>query len=305
MIKHGVTIALMGALALATAAMPASAGNTAFLSHIGSGTTCSQAAPCNSMFQALTVAGTGGEVICLDKSAYGPGNITASVTISCGPGLWEASGLNLTINTPAGSLVVIEGLLLDHLGTSQNAITFTGEGSLHLRGVRIGNGSSNGLLFQPSGPATLHITDSVFYTNNSAGVNIQPHGSGSVQAAITRTAFERNVEGIVANGGFGTGQVQVQLNDSVIANSGVNGVDAISGSAPVVVSLSNSQVTGNGTGIAASGPQTVVILDRTTVQANTVQALFSQGGSAIFSYGNNPINDNGALGTSPTLIGLH
>jgi hypothetical protein len=308
MTNRAATIAIMGgicALTLAAAATAARAtGNTAYLSRTGTGTTCSLASPCASMFSAIAVAGTSGEVICLDKGAYGVGNITASVTISCGPGLWEAIGLNLSINTPAGSAVVIEGLVLDHLGTSQNAITFTGQGSLHLRGVRIGNSNgSNGLQFIPTGPATLHITDSVFYA--AGGILIRPQGSGSVQAAITRTAFERNSEGIFVEGAMSTGQIQVQVNDSVIANSASNGVDVNSGSALVVVSLSNSQVVGNQIGVAAGGSLAVVILDRTTVQANTVQALFSTGGSAIYSYGNNPINDNAALGASLTVIGLH
>src|SRR5262249_24105549 len=98
---------------------------------------------------------------------------------------------------------------------------------------------------------------------------------------------------------------QVQISDSIIANNANTGVSAQSGSALAAVSLSNSKVVENQTGIAASGAQAVVILDRTTVQANTAQALSGTGGSAIFSYGNNPINDNGALGTSPTVIGLH
>jgi hypothetical protein len=57
--------------------------------------------------------------------------------------------------------------------------------------------------------------------------------------------------------------------------------------------------------IGAGGSLAVVILDRTTIQASTTQALFSGRGSAIYSYGNNPINDNAALGASLTVIGLH
>ena len=57
---HGVTTALMGgicALALASAATPASAANAAFLAHNGSGSTCSLAAPCAAMFEAVAAAG--------------------------------------------------------------------------------------------------------------------------------------------------------------------------------------------------------------------------------------------------------
>ena len=108
-------------------ATPASAGNTAFLSRTGTGSTCSQAAPCASMSSALTAAGTGGEVICLDKSGYGFAPIAQSVTISCGDGLWEATSAPISINTPAGSDVVIEGLVSDGAGTAGTTMHFLGQ----------------------------------------------------------------------------------------------------------------------------------------------------------------------------------
>jgi hypothetical protein len=312
MTKHRSTFALIGgicALTLAAAATPALAGTT-YLSRTGSGATCTLAAPCTSMNLAVGLAGANGEVICLDKGNYGGVTITQFVTISCGDGLWEAPGSFVMVTTPSFSGASIEGLIADGAGLSPFAanIVVNGGGLVILRRVRIGNnpgGGNHGVVFQPNGPATLHITDSVFYSNGGAGLLIQPTGSASVQAAITRTAFESNNLGIVADETKSTGQVQVQVNDSVVANNTNTGVSAQAGSALVVVSLSNSKVVGNQTGVAASGSLGVVILDRTTVQANTVQALSSTGGSAIYSYGNNPINDNGALGSSPTVIGLH
>jgi len=99
MTKRATTIALMGgicALAFAAPATPVSAG-TAFLAHNGTGSTCSQAAPCNDMGPALAVAGPNGEIICLDKGNYGDPGIAQSVTISCGDGLWEALANPVTI----------------------------------------------------------------------------------------------------------------------------------------------------------------------------------------------------------------
>src|SRR5437879_5214735 len=51
-------------------ATPASAGSAAYLSHAGSGSTCSQGAPCITMATALVAAGLNGEVICLVKGNY-------------------------------------------------------------------------------------------------------------------------------------------------------------------------------------------------------------------------------------------
>ena len=54
----------------------------------------------------------------------------------------------------------------------------------------------------------------------------------------------------------------------------------------------------------ATGGGGAVILDRTTIQGSTVQAVFTNGDGSVFSYGNNPINDNAALGVTPTVT-LH
>src|SRR5262249_17301609 len=119
MTKHGVVIAVVGgicALALAATTTPTSAaGGTAYLSHAGTGN-ASQAAPCNNIGVAVPTAGLNGEIICLDKGNYGGATITQSVTISCGDGLWEAPGGGVGVNTPAGSDVVIEGLVMDEVG---------------------------------------------------------------------------------------------------------------------------------------------------------------------------------------------
>jgi hypothetical protein len=81
----------------------------------------------------------------------------------------------------------------------------------------------------------------VFYSNGGAGVLIQPTGSASVQATITRTQFENNLSGIAADGTNSTGQVQVQIKDSVISENGT-GVSALSGAGLITISLSNSHV---------------------------------------------------------------
>src|SRR5437588_12234778 len=103
-----------GLVLVAFHATPAGAfGLQAYLSRTGSGTACTLASPCASMSTAITAAGAGGEVICLDKSNYSSVVINFSITISCGDGLWEAPGGTINITTPAGADVVIEGLVAD------------------------------------------------------------------------------------------------------------------------------------------------------------------------------------------------
>src|SRR5437588_774505 len=187
-------------------ATPAGAGTTAYLSHTGSGTACTLGSPCSNMANAVTAAGTGGEVICLDKGNYGGVTIDFSITVSCGDGLWEASAGLLGISTPAGADVVLEGLVSDSLAAFSGPImTFNGQGSLHLRRVRLGNvpGIAQGLFFIPTGAAKLFVTDSYFYNNGtfglSAGINIKPASGVTASVEIARTRFENDFFGIVAD----------------------------------------------------------------------------------------------------------
>src|SRR5262249_52135381 len=235
-----------------TAATPDSAsGGAAFLSRAGGGFACTSSSPCSDMATALNVAGANGEVICLDKGFYaGPDvavGIIQSVTISCGDGLWEDYCGLFSINTPAGSDVVIEGLVLDRTGCTGTPLTVLGQGTIHLRRVRIGNspGPSNGLQFLTNGPAKLHITDSVFYNNGNSGVLIKPQAGGSANVHIRNTRFEHNMHGISVDGTSSTTGINVSMAESAAVDNQGNGIGAYTGSAPVTVSAMNSQVTGN------------------------------------------------------------
>ena len=276
MTKHGVTIAIIGGICALIAAATAASAGTAYLSHTGSGSTCSQTMPCADMPSALTVAGAGGEVICLDKGSYSSFvQITQSVTISCGDGLWENPGATMAINTPAGSDVVIEGLVLDRNNFPNGAILiiYTGQGVLHLRRVRIGNQSgstSQGLSFVPAGPTTLHITDSVFYNLGGSGVLIRPSTGGSGNVHIRNSRFEHNLHGVFVDGTASTAGINVNVAESAFVDNQGNGIGAFTGTAPVTVSVVSSQITSNVTGLATAGS------------------------GQIFSFGGNQLRSNGS-----------
>jgi hypothetical protein len=305
MIKRRATIAIMGgicALALAlAAATPARAGNVAFLSLTGTNPACTFTAPCSDMGDALAAAGANGEIICLNKGIYGAQNIdiTQSVTISCGGGLWEAPGPNLIVGGPAGTKVVIEGLVANAVGSGSVPVSMTGQGELHLRGVRIGGSSGSGLAFQPNGPASLHISDSFFFDNGGAAILIQPTASGNAQVTIDRTHLENSSLGIVVDGTSSSGTTNAFIRESVIA--GINGPGvAAKGS---TVSADRSQIVNNNFGVIANNGGSA-LLSYSTIQGNGT-AFAVAGGAAIFSYGNNNINANGSFGSSLTVIGQH
>ncbi|MFT4095688.1 MAG: hypothetical protein QM651_01105 [Rhodoblastus sp.] len=297
-------------------AAPARAASTAFLSSAGSGSSCTPAAPCVNMDTAISAAGAGGEVVCLDKFKYGSASaITASVTISCGDGLWDTSLPLVNVNTPAGSRVVIEGLVGDCLGLNCGTIlNFNGQGALELRRVSIGNSGgtiAHALLFAPNGSASLTVSDSHFYDMPLSGIQIQPVSGGSANVYIRNTRFSRNQNGINANGSGSTGGITVNIVDSAVSGSSGNGITASTpgSGAPVTISVMNSQVSGNHNGLRVSGPSAsgrgsaaiAVFGSQITANANGLSASAL---GQILTHGNNQLRFNTNDGAFTGNIGL-
>jgi hypothetical protein len=288
----------------------ASAGNAAYLSNSGSGTACSLAVPCASMFSAVTAAGVGGEVICLDKGSYGGPDITKSVTISCGDGLWENPGAGFAINTPAGADVVIEGLVTDNLGVSGSTVNFFGQGSLRLRRVRIGNASSgaHAVNFAPSGGATLTVSDSIFYNLGGSGINVRPTGSGYANVHVRNTKFERCANGLFVDGSASSIGINVNISESMAVENQGNGIGAFTsaGAASVTVSVIGSHISGNITnglgalGATASGAGSAVIAVGSSMITANVNGVVTGGAGQIRTHGNNQLllNSNNGVFTS-------
>jgi len=315
------------AITAAALALPASSalasGNTAYLSATGSGSTCTSAAPCNSVTAALSVAGAEGEVICLNRGVYGGTIISQSVTISCPGGQWEAPFGIITVATPANSHVVIDGLVLDNAGLSGFSIRFIGQGRLELRNVRAGNlkgASANGVFVNTVGPSNLLISDSYFYEFGNHGMLVQPTSNSTVSVEVRDTVFSGNVAGagifvtpdagsranvsldhvtLTANS-FGLGVADggaVSVRNSVFANNVNYGVIAYNASAPSTVDLTNSTISGTGSyGVLTAG-SAAVSLSQMRIYGNGVGIYASSG--SILSFGNNAINGNATDG-SPT-----
>jgi hypothetical protein len=288
---------------------------TAYLSNKGTGTTCSQGTPCAAISSALSVAGLNGEVICLDKGNYGSAGISQSVTISCGYGLWEAPTGAIFINTPAGADVVIEGLVSDNEGISGIIMDFIGQGSLRLRQVRLGNNpasSSHGLYFAPSGPATLTVSDSIFYNSGGSGINVRPTGSGYANVHIRNTKFERNANGLFVDGSASSIGINVNISASTATENQGNGIGAYTtaGGASVTVSVKDSHISGNITnglgalGATASGAGSAVIAVGSSMITANVNGVVTGGAGQIRTHGNNQLLLNSSNGVFTSNVGL-
>jgi hypothetical protein len=309
-------------LALSVTPAAAALNMVSYISGAGSDTnnTCANpVTPCQSLSQALANTRDQGTILCVgggvtDNSAvFGGTAITQSVTIDCATGTLFSFGV-LNING-ASAVVRLRNLSFDGSGRQPSvAISVGAVAELHVENCRIHNITGNpgiGINFSPNGQtrSRLVVADSAITATGqgnifSSGILVSPTGSGGTQVVIERSRIEQNLNGLLVDGDGSTGQVQVEIRDSVIANNNT-GVFAGSSSGLTVVSLVNSHSVGNGFGVFATGSQGAIILDRTTIQANTVQAVAATSGGAVFSYGNNPINNNAAPGSSPIVIGQH
>jgi hypothetical protein len=314
----GRSTALILAFALAALATPASAATEAYLKSTGSGTACTLVAPCALMQTAVGVAGAGSAVICLDKGAYSSNltfSINQSVTISCGDGLWEAPHGQIDMNPPANSEIVIEGLTMDAETSGCCNLSYTGQGTLRLRRVRAGNmtgPSSHGLKFTPTGPGTLHVSDSYFYFNGGSGIFVQPGATGYANLHISNTKFERNANGLWADGRTSTLGINVNIIDSAASENTGNGFAAVAsaGKAPVTISIMSSRISGNLTnglgaaGEAASGPGSATIMVGSSMITANVNGISTLGAGRILTYGNNQLQVNGTDGVFSGTLGL-
>ena len=89
------------------------------------------------------------------------------------------------------------------------------------------------------------------------------------------------------------GSVSSTATDSVVANNGQFGVQVVSSTVPVNLSLTGDQISGNAIGIVANDSNAAAWLGETAVTGNTTTALAINGGGVINCYGNNYFANNG------------
>src|SRR5262245_37584689 len=313
-----ISFVLAGVASLIAVGLPGNAAHAAprtFVSGTGSDAgICTRAAPCLTFAFAHAQTDSGGEINCVDAGNFGPVTITRSITIDCGgtlgginPGAADA----ITIN--AASVVVrLRNLSLNGAGTGFTGIRFMNGGALFVENCVIANfngggpGQGNGITFAPPAGVTaeLYVLDSVISTNghpsDGIGIAIQPTGTGSARVSIERARIENNTYGIFANGSGSTGLIAMQIRDSVVWESKLNGVGAFTAAGGSITSITlerTSSLLNGGIGIQAQGSGAYVTLAESTVTSN-VTGLSAFAGGMIFSYQDNQLNGNVADGAT-------
>src|SRR5579884_1004369 len=296
---NGMFRLLAAAAALYPLAAEAAAQRTFVSAHGADTNPCSVLQPCRTFAFALSQTNPGGEIYVLDTAGYGPVTITQAVSI-----VNQTSTAAITASGGGNAVTVNAG------GTGNTGIVFNSGASLSVEDCTISQFTFAGIQFQPTNKSRLYVSNTRVASNAQVGINIVPQvtsGSGSVNASFVHVeATDHNQAGIFVDGRGSTAGIAVQatIADSLISDNTVTGIHTVSAAgafAPVTVMVRNTTVANTAQfGLAAENNSTL-LFGRSTISGNG-QALITIGSGVLKSYGDNNIDGNGGLGSTPTSV---
>jgi hypothetical protein len=319
--KLGCLLGVLSVILLpALYAAPAHAQNVNFhswVSNTGSdGNTCTEASPCATFAHALYETVAGGEINCLNSGSYIPGAglmITKSITIDCyGVFAWGNGdtatyiGDAITING-SGIVVHLRNLSISGLSlttadgsANQNGVTIAAAAVVNIEDCFINNLGASGINVVTSANTILKVRNTSI-AEAATGITLAP-SAGTVNASIENTSVaEMSSNGITANGTSG-GTIKATISNSVVSSNASDGIEALSSGSTVWVLVDQTEVSGNGTGLAASGSVAEILARNTSIFGNTTGLSIS--GGAIYSYGTNSVNGNATNGAFTSTVAM-
>lgn len=237
-------------------------------------------------------------------------NGTSAITITA-PGRYEGGLVEVTndcglIVTATGLVELNDLTIVGHGGLI--GITHTGNGVLRTKRLRLTGfdaGSAIGVSLMPlTGSMVRWYSQDDDIGECGTGVLLKPNNSGGVKAFSNGLLCRSNIVGFKADGGGNTGGVYAELNNAAVEDNSSHGVWASNflGSLTVVRALKSRISFNGGSGQRAEGANAFVVTSDSTVWFNGI-AWDQQSGGAIYSFGDNDVNGNTALGTAPLAMG--
>ena len=307
--------ALLGFFLAPLCAMSAPVNRT-FVSGVGDDANpCSRTAPCKTFSGASNKTNPGGEIDVLDAGGFGSVFIDKSLTIDGGGSF---ASINVTGGNFSGITVSAGGddvVFLRHLSLSStnfggpsaaNGIKVVKARAVHVIDCMIKNYAHHGIDFEPTGKATLFVSDSIIMNNGTgptdAGILVKGTAFESALATIDHVRVSGNRNGIVARDGS-----RVSISDSVISGNAELGLLAAPDSAAMAeMNVERSVVTLNKLGIqagtcAATG-RGIVRISNVSVTNNVSEGLNHTVGTPTNGCGNGEIisaRNNTVLGNHP------
>jgi hypothetical protein len=313
--KSSLSLALASAsLALLLQATTAQAqASRTWVSGVGDDANpCSRTAPCKTFAGAISKTAVNGEINCLDPGGFGALTITKSLTIDChevyGSILYSGTnGLNIAFDSfapaDAARVVRLRNINFNGIGTGLTGIRISGGaggGSVFIEDCLIdGNfgGAARGISEERTGGGKLFVSNTTVRNNGQIGILVAPAGGGAsgqrIDAVLDNVRIENSGIGIAVGN-----NTQTIIHRSVLSGHNQIGLFAGAAGQPLQVTLSNSVVSSNGTGIQNGGGATIRLSDSDISFNGTAIA------GATLSFGNNRIEGNTQPGTGPTSVGV-
>jgi hypothetical protein len=293
------------------ASPPASAQATrTWVSGVGDDANpCSRTAPCKTFAGAISKTAPNGEINVLDSGGFGAVTITKPITIDGGgniAGVLVAGTNGIVISAGASDTVTLRNLLLDGiLGSASpglNGVNFNTGAALIIENCRIYGFSQNGININANTASAVRVSVSdTTISNSNAGMIVKNAGSGRVTVSLHHVSLLKNATfgykgdattgtapifssisdsfvavngtGVWSAGGAAGGSL-IQITRSSIVNNSTNGVQS-DGSSNATALLSNTLVSGNGTGVSAAGGAGLVTYKNNAVNGNTSDGAFT------------------------------
>jgi hypothetical protein len=255
----------------------------------------------------LDPGGFGAVTITKSISIINDGVGEAGVLVSGTNGIVVAAGPT--------DVVTLRGLFIDGIGPGAGSLAgvqFSSGGTLNVERCRIfefQGASGAGINFQPSGASYLTVLDTEIFDNGTAGTTlggilIQPQSGGSATVLLDRVSVLNNqnfgirIDGTVSGAGAST----VTIRNSVASANGGLGIQALSVSPAISVMVDTTTVANNTTfGVRAQGSAATVRLTNSTVTGNGT-GLGASASGTLASYSNNNVSGNSTDGAPTTTI---
>lgn len=237
---RGILFAIVAAAAVFQAPAAFAQATRTWVSGVGDDANpCSRTAPCKTFAGAISKTAVGGEINTLDPGGFGAVTITKSISIisAHNAGVLLSASNGITVNVPAGSEVLLEGLEIEGLANTAsspglNGVRMIGSGRLTIRKCAIRNFSDNAVFAAGLDGARVVIDES-YLTGSADGVRVDA-AAGTNQVAVSRSLIEGNVRGVTA---VGNGN-EVTLADNILRN----GTDLVVKSGATAVSFGGNVI---------------------------------------------------------------
>lgn len=261
---------------------------------------CSQTSACRTLGNALTQTAPGGEIDVRGAGDFGPAIITGAITIDGkGPlaSILAVNGNGIVVKAGPTDVVVLRNLSLNGLGTGTNGIRFLSGRILVIENCEIAGFANNGVDVALNSNASVYITNTTVKNIGQVGIRATTT-SGIVATVIAGSKVMFSNIGLEA-----AERTRVTLDHSSIEYSAAVGVKADSASADAIVTVKDSDLCFNGSGVQAGPGAATIFVGSSRLAFNTT--AFGLSGGLNFSFGNNEIHSNSSDGVfnvlSPTL----